>query len=179
MSYSSSEIKNRRFAKKLGGYDQAEVARFLSEIADEISELTLARNKLAEKVIELETRLKDYQTIEKALQQTLMQGQETAGKTVEMARQEAQLILRDADMKAVQMLDKARADLTSTKEQATILKAKKDSLVTRLRMLLGSELELIKALELDEAAPKADPGGEAKTPPPLKNEIEEIIKQLG
>ncbi|MBI5020044.1 MAG: DivIVA domain-containing protein [Ignavibacteriales bacterium] len=179
MNISVSEIRSHKFNTKLSGFDKAEVSAFLSKIADEMNELNKINGKLSEKVIELETRLKDYQTIEKALQQTLMQGQETAGKTVEIARKEAQLILQEAEVKASQILDKARTELTSTKEQITILKAKKDSIVSRMRMLLNSELELIKALEFDEKI-----GGgiemEAKSPTVEKSaEIDEIIKQIG
>ncbi|MBA4311669.1 MAG: hypothetical protein C0417_03460 [Chlorobiaceae bacterium] len=179
MNISVSEIRSHKFRSKLSGYDHAEVSAFLLKIADEMNNLNNINGNLSEKVIELETRLKDYQSIEKALQQTLMQGQETAGKTVEIARKEAQLILQEAEVKAAQILDKARTELTSTKEQITILKAKKDSIVVRMRMLLNSELELIKALEFDE---KIGGGIEFEAKPLAVEktaEIDEIIKRIG
>jgi cell division initiation protein len=179
MNISVSEIRSHKFRSKLSGFDKAEVSAFLSKLADGMNDLNKINSNLSDKVIELETRLVDYQAIEKALQQTLMQGQETAGKTVEIARKEAQLILQEAEIKAAQILDKARTELTSTKEHITILRAKKDSIVIRMRMLLNSELELIKALEFDEKI-----GGsidiEAKPLTVEKTtEIDEIIKQIG
>jgi len=43
-----------------------------------------------------------------------------------------------------------RMDLLRTKEEISNLRSKKESIVSRLKVLLNSELELIKALEVDD-----------------------------
>jgi cell division initiation protein len=179
MGLSISEIRSHKFRTKFSGLDPAEVSAFLSRIADELSEARKNNDDLSKKVLEFETRLKDYQSIEKALQQTLMQGQETAGKTVEIARKESQLILQEAEIKSAQILEKARTDLNLLNEQITILKAKKNSIGARLKMVLKSELDLIKALEVDEEI--RNPKDEDNSPPSgiMKTEIDEILKHLG
>ena len=116
--------------------------------------------------------------MEKAIQQTFMQAQETGGKAVENARKEAQLIIHEAELKATQILDKSRTNLTAIKEQIRILKARKDSIVVRLKMLLNSELDLIKTLEFDEAFPSQNEDELSRETSKEKTEIEEIIKNL-
>ena len=54
---------------------------------------------MRDRAIELEVQLKDYRQIEKTLQQTLLQAQETTGKTYESARKEAELIAREAEQR--------------------------------------------------------------------------------
>ncbi|MGA2622304.1 MAG: DivIVA domain-containing protein [Bacteroidota bacterium] len=177
MKLTPVEVKKQEFKKVFRGYDPEEVLAFLDTIATEMDESLSEQRALADRAIELETQLKDYKSIEKAIQQTLMQAQETSAKSMENTRQEAQLILKEAELKAFQMLDKARNDLTVLKEQLTILKAKKDSIVARLKMLLNSELELIRALEVDEEL-QTKSSTEPEELSKEKQEIEEIIRSL-
>jgi|GEM_PF-2351392 len=172
------DVKNRVFATGFRGYDRSEVGKFLEDVSAQLGESEKLRHELSMKVVELETRLKDYQSMEKAIHQTFMQAQETGGKAIENARKEAQLIIQESELKASQILDKSRTELTILKEQLTILRAKKEAIVSRLRMLLNSELDLIRALAADDEAGKeeaAHPAGELSSE---KREIEEIIKSL-
>jgi cell division initiation protein len=177
MKLSPLEIRKQEFRKTFRGYDTNEVATFLDMVANEFEELQATIQTLSAKNAELETSLHNYKSVEQAIQQTLMQAQETSGRAIENARKEAQLLLHETELKASQMLDKARNDLTSLKEQFTILKAKKDSIVSRLKMLLNSELELIKALEVDEEM-QTGSSTEHKDYTHQRAEIEEIIKSI-
>ena len=177
MKLTPNEIRRQQFAKRFQGYDQTEVTAYLNTVASEMEELIKQNKTLHEKTIELETELKNYRSIEKLLHETLMQAKETSGKAMENARQEAQLLIQEAELKSSNILDKARNDLTVLKEQITILKAKKDSIVSRLKMLLQSELELIKALETDEELQEG-PLTNKKDFSKEREEIEEIIKSL-
>ena len=172
------DIGNQEFKKVFRGYDPEEVKNFLERFAGEWKNSQKHQAELSEKIIQLETQLKDFKSLEKALQQTFIQAQETNTKVIENARKEAQLIIQEAEVNASQILDKARNDLTTIKEHVAILKAKKDSIVSHLRILLNSELNLLKAMEVDEELqvqkPRADEEGQSKD----MLEIEEIMKQL-
>jgi len=179
MTMSGSLISKQTFRKKFPGFDPAEVSAFLEEVAVEFNTLRSANAELTRKVTELETRLTDYTTVEKALHDTLAQAKDSSARAVEQSRQEAQLIIRDAELRAAQIVDKAKNDLTALKEQVTILGAKKDSIVSRLRMLLHSELELVRALSAGD-----EPEGSPETPAPgpaevrKSSEIDDIVKSL-
>lgn len=177
MQVTPADIRNQDFKRSFRGYDPADVAAFLETVAMDFEELLKAQQEHAGKILQLETSLKDYKSVEKAIQQTLMQAQETSGKSIENSRKEGQLLLQEAELKAAQMLDKARNDLTHLKENITILKAKKDAILSRLKMLLHSELELIKALGVDE---ELEGGVSQEKPKESKeqSEIQDIIKSL-
>lgn len=178
MQLSAGAIRKQKFRKKIQGLDAGEVSAFLEEVAGEFESLEQEHDSLSRKTLELETQLKDFRSVEKALQQTLAQAQDSTAKAVEHARKEAQLIIQDAEMKAAQIVEKSRNDLTVLREQITILGAKKESIVVRLKMLLNSELELVKALEVDEKPPAGRRDTENTKRQGDVPEIDDIVRSL-
>ena len=178
MQMNGPVIRKQTFRKKFQGVDQTEVSVFLEDVAGDFDRLQAENAELSRKVTELETQLKDFRSVEKVMQQTLMQVQDSTVKVVENARKEAQLIIQDAELKGAQIIEKSRSELTVLKEQLTILGAKKESIVARLKMLLHSELDLVRALEagsepsrLREDEPPPQQGGRA-------TEVDDIMKSL-
>ena len=148
MKVTPLDIKKQAFKKVMRGYDTIEVDTFLDMMANEFEDLLKQQKEMRDQMVELETQLKDYRQIEKTLQQTLLQAQEATSKTYESARREAELITRDAELKAVKVLNQANADLARLNQEVAQLRSKRDSLIGRMRILLSSELDLLKALEM-------------------------------
>jgi len=178
MKHTPSEIRTKNFSVKLRGIDLNEVKAFLESVSSDMEELLQQKSELKQSLIELETKLKDYTAMEKAIHQTFMQAQETGGKAVENARKEAQLIISEAELHAAKILEKAQSELTNLNEHLTILKAQKDSIVVRLKMLLKSELDLIKTLEIDSDLQRRNMSDKLNESSEGKTEIEEIIRNL-
>jgi len=176
MKITPLEIKRQQFKKVMRGYDPVEVDTFLDMIANDLEDLLTSQKDVGDKVVELETQLRDYKNMEKTLQQTLMQAQEASGKSIENSRKEAELIVHEAQLKASQIVEKARLDFGRAKEEIANLKARKESILSRLKVLLTSEIELIRALEIDDSeVPPSDPSlGTARE----QVDIDEILKKL-
>ncbi len=148
MKLTPLDIKKQEFKKVMRGYDPVEVDTFMDMMANEFEDLLKQQKEMRDKVVELETQLKDYRQIEKTLQQTLLQAQEATGRTYEAARKEAEMIGREAEAKAAKLIEQANTDLARMNTELITLKGRKESLIGRLRVLLSSELELINALEM-------------------------------
>ncbi len=175
MKLTPLDIKKQEFKKVLRGYDPVEVDSFLDMMSNEFADLLKQCKDMNQQLVEFDTQLRDYRQMEKTLQQTLMQAQEASGRSIENSRKEAQLIIQEAELKANQLLDRARMDLLRTKEEISNLRSKKESIVSRLKVLLNSELELIKALEVDDDELSRDLSkGSGKD----GIEIDEIMKKL-
>ncbi len=175
MKITPLEIKRQEFKKTMRGFDTIEVETFLEMVSNELEELLVINKEQKDKILELETQLTDYKNMEKTLQQTLMQAQETSGKSIENSKREAELIIREAEIKASQVVEKARLDFAHAKEEISQLKARKESTLSKLKVLLSSELDLIRALEIDDEGDRQDPSkGTGKD----HLEIEEILKKL-
>jgi cell division initiation protein len=176
MKITPLEIKRQQFKKAMRGYDTIEVDTFLEMLSNEF-ELMIKKNKeFGDKIVEYETQLRDYRNIEKTLQETLRQAQETSNKSIENSKREAEIILQEAQLKASQVVDRARMDFARAKEEIANLRARKEALMSRIKALLTSELDLIKALDIEDEDFLKDE--------PLKGtgrndiEIEDILKKL-
>jgi cell division initiation protein len=176
MKITPLEIKRQQFKKIMRGYDPVEVDTFLDMISNEVEDLLRRNQEQSDRLLELETQLRDYKNMEKTLQQTLMQAQEASGKSIENSRREAELIVQEAQIKASQIVEKARMDFSRTKEEIAHLKARKESILSRLKVLLTSEVELIKALEIDDS--EVPPGDQSLGTGKQSLDVEEIIKKL-
>ncbi len=175
MKITPLEIKRQQFKKVMRGYDPIEVDTFLDMLSTEMEEQVRSAKELRDKAIEMETKLSDFRSMEKTLQATLMQAQEASGKSIENSRKEGDLIVKEAIIKASQILEKARNDFAHVKEEISTLKARKESLVSKMKVLLNSEIDLIRALELDEDDQRGDfSKGSGKE----SIEISEILKKL-
>ena len=175
MKITPLEIKRQQFKKTMRGYDTIEVETFLEMVSNELEDLIHENRAQKDKIIELETQLSDYKNIERSLQQTFMQAQETSGKSIENSKREAEIIVKEAEVKASQIVEKARLDFAHVKEEISQLKARKESVLSKLKVLLSSELNLIRALDIDEDGNKKDPSkGSGKE----RLEIDDILKRL-
>ena len=150
MKLTPLEIKKQKFKSKVRGFDPAEVETFLEMVSDEYESVLNERNHLSEEVTKLRTQLRDYQQVEKTLQDTLMNAQETVSQSRENSKREAKIVIREAELKAERILDEAREKLDRMRNELTILKSQKESFGKRLKHLLESQIELIKVLEEDD-----------------------------
>ena len=121
MKLTPLDVKKQEFKKVLRGYDPVEVDSFLDMMSNEFAELLKDCKDMREQLVEYEAQLRDYRQMEKTLQQTLMQAQEASGRSIENSRKEAQLIVQEAELKANQILDRARLDLSRTKDEISNL----------------------------------------------------------
>jgi len=161
MKLTPIDIRKQEFKKVLRGYDPVEVETFMEMVANEFENLLREQREMRERVIESEAQLKDYRQIEKALQQTLLQAQEATNRTVEAARQEADLMVRDAEARAAGLVEQADRDLVRTRNEVEELQGKREALIARLRMLLQAEIDLLDTQ--GGGAPPA-PGGTENLP---------------
>ncbi|HEX7573100.1 MAG TPA: DivIVA domain-containing protein [Bacteroidota bacterium] len=151
MKLTPLDIRKQEFKRIMRGYDPVEVDTFLDMVASDLEEALKQQKESRERIIELETQLKDYRQIEKTLQQTLLQAQEATGRTYESARREAETILREAESRGAKIVEQANADLAKLNGELYRLNTRKESLIGRLRVLLSSELDLLKTLDMGGA----------------------------
>jgi cell division initiation protein len=175
MTLTPLDIKKQEFKRVLRGYDTVEVDSFLEMISVEYADALRQAKEMKDRLMEAEITLRDFKQKERDLQQVLMQAQETSGRSIDHARKEAELIVGEAELKAHQIIERGRGEASRFKDEVTTLRARKDTLISRLKVLLNSELELIKALEVEDDEFQKDPGkGTGKE----RFQVDEILKKL-
>ena len=160
MKLTPIDIRKQEFKKVMRGFDPVEVDTFMDMVANEFESLLKEQRDMRDRVVETDTQLRDYRQIEKALQQTLLQAQETTGKTYEAARKEAELILRDAEIKAARIVEQANTNLVRMTTELNQLEVRREGLLAKLRVLLSTELDLLKVFDTGGEPPQvpAAPG---------------------
>ena len=150
MKLTPLDIKKQEFKKTLRGYDPVEVDAFLEMVADVVESMIREKKDLSDDLLKLKIQLKDYQSVEKTLQETLVNAQQNVAQSRENSNREAEMIIREAELKAEKIQEDVKLKLAEMKNELIVVKAQKDSFARRLRHLLESQIELMEVLELDD-----------------------------
>lgn len=151
MKLTPLDIKKQEFKRNLRGYDPIEVDAFLEMVANEFEALLREKNFMSDEILKLKTQLNDYKQVEKALKDTLVTAQENITASRQSSKREADIVLREAEIKAEKIIEGTWNKLEKLKNDLLIIKAQKESFARRLRHLLESQIELINVLEMDDS----------------------------
>ncbi len=154
MKLTPLDIRKQEFRKTLRGFDPIEVQTFLEMVADEYEQLLEKNKQYNNRQIELETKLKDYQENEKNLRETLLNVQEVKKQSEESSRKQADLLIKEAELKATEIIEAARKQAREIRDEVNMLRSQKETFINRLRQILISQIELLSVLEVDEAIPE-------------------------
>jgi cell division initiation protein len=173
MKFTPLAIKKQQFRRSFRGYNTEEVRTYLELLADEYETLLRENRELKEKVATLESEVETYKQIEKNLHLAVNQAQETATKTIENSKKQAELLIREAELKSKELIDNAKLEFIRIKNEVDTLKAEKKRILTEIKNFLINELEKINAVEEPQK-------GGAKTSENIEEKIklDDIIKNL-
>ena len=139
------EIENKKFSKQMmNGYSVEEVDEFLDELTVDYEKAYKESTELKNKVEELERSLVHYKTIEDTLQNTLVMAQSTAEEVKEVAKQQADQIIKEAEGNARKAAEDLSQEILMKKKELEDVKKQFDVYKAKMESLLISQLELLK-----------------------------------
>ena len=130
------DIQQMVFKVTFRGYDKEEVNRFLEELAQTVELLNRDYAVQREKVIFLEQQLGELKRTEATLSSTLLAAQSLAEDVKQNAHREADLVIKEAELKAGELMHRARVELTDTQRDLSALQKQRLLMVERLRASL-------------------------------------------
>ena len=141
------EIENKKFSKQMmNGYSVEEVDEFLDELTVDYEKAYKESTELKNKVEELERSLVHYKTIEDTLQNTLVMAQSTGEEVKEVAKQQADQIIKEAEGNARKAAEDLSQEILMKKKELEDVKKQFDVYKAKMESLLISQLELIKEI---------------------------------
>lgn len=144
------DIENKRFGKQMvNGYSVNEVDDFLDELTLEYSKLYKENAELKERREELDNDVGKYKNIETTLQNTLVIAQKTADEITLVAKQQAEQILKDAEIEAKGSLEGINSQIIMKQKELEDLKKQFEVYKAKMESLLISQLELLKDIKED------------------------------
>lgn len=139
------EIENKKFSKQMmNGYSVEEVDDFLDDITACYEKLYKDSNENQEKIDKLQEKLENYKKIEGTLNNTLIIAQSTAEDIKNVAKQQADQIIKDAESEAKQSLATLEQQIIIKQKELEDLQKQFDVYKAKMESLLISQLELIK-----------------------------------
>ncbi|MCH7972952.1 MAG: DivIVA domain-containing protein [Bacteroidetes bacterium] len=178
MKISPLNIKRQEFSRRIRGYDKEEVDAFLTRLADEFENLQSENDALTKELENAKEKLSEYRRIEKNLQDTLLKAQENSSKSIESTKKQATLMVKEAEVKASQILEKAREDANEIRTAVIHLRDERDLIVSKLKSIIHSQAQLV---ELKLSSGEEEPDAEQfnfESKKKLDLDIDDIVKKL-
>jgi len=137
------DIHHKEFKRAIRGYNEEDVDVFLDEVAENFELLYKENTEFKEQLENINAKIKQYENIEETLKNTLLTAQKSAEEVQSNAKKEAELIIRDAELKSKEIIQGALNE--KLKIQATInaLKQAEEEFRMRFKSLLDSYLSVL------------------------------------
>ena len=104
MKITPIDIQKHRFRNTFRGFDRDEVTAFMQAVSEQVEKSVLEINSLKEEVAGLRESVTGHEAKEKILRETLMTAQRLAEELKDAARKDGDLIVREAEHKADQLM---------------------------------------------------------------------------
>lgn len=149
------EIQKHEFSTKWRGYEKEEVKHFLYAISEEFENLLEQSHQTGKELAVLRERLNDMASRDKVLKDTLITAQQIKSEVQENAHKEAELIVKEACLKADSIFEDAKEKVDQVRHQMVELRRLRNDLLAETEMMVSRfshfvEAEAQIALESDK-----------------------------
>ncbi|MHB1343060.1 MAG: DivIVA domain-containing protein [Thermoleophilia bacterium] len=150
MKLTPLDIRHKEFRRGMRGYSDEDVDLFLDEVADEFERLFQENIEMRERLEQFEEKVRHHESLKETLQKTLVSAQQQADGTRANARKEAELILKDAEIKGRDLLNESYGEKQRVQQALTQLKQVEEDFRFKFRSLLEAHLNLLSEDEVSE-----------------------------
>ena len=134
------DIQNKDFKRSLRGYNAKAVDIFLDEVIADYERIYKENIEFKDKINMLSDQLRQYNTLEETLKNTLIVAQTTADEVTSTSRQKGETIIENAELTGKKMIDQAREDVRNIKNEYEYLKKEIFVFKTRYKSFIQSQL---------------------------------------
>lgn len=143
MRISPLDIQQKQFPIKFRGFDVEEVYAFLELVREEMEELLRENASLKEQLHRSENQIREFRDMENTLRETLMTAQQMVEDYKINARKEAELIIKEAELKSDEIVRDAQEKVIKIHEDIVDLKGIRRHFKEEMRRLIESHLQMI------------------------------------
>jgi cell division initiation protein len=149
------DIQQKQFPMKFRGFDVEEVYAFLEVIREEMEDLLRDNAAMKETVQRLEDQSKEHRNMETTLRETLLTAQQMVEDYKANARKEAELVVKEAELKADSILKDAQEKVIKIHEDIVDLKGIRRHFKEEIKRLVEGHLKM---LEFDKEREEEEGG---------------------
>ena len=153
MKLTPADIQRQSFSRQFRGFDRDEVMAFLAAVAEEMAALQRETAETEQQLRHLELIVNEHRERETILKNTLLTAQKVAEDIREVARKEAETIVKQADMQGDRLLELAQSRAHDVERGILELRGHRSALRTDIRAIVT---RLTHLLDLQEEAEVED-----------------------
>lgn len=150
MKLTPLDIHHKEFGHSLRGYNETEVDEFLDQVADELERLFKENIDLNEKLDASDEKIRSYQDMERTLHNTLVSAQKSAEDIIAKAEHEAAVVLKDAEVKAKEVIHGALQQKQKATNDLMRIKQAEEEFRTKFKSLLDQHLRDVGEIALPD-----------------------------
>ncbi len=147
MNFVPNDLQNIAFKKAMVGYNVLQVEDVLLKVVEDLSDLIKENAKLKEKLEDSQDKVKYYKTIENNLHNSLIIAQQTSEEIVANARNSADNIHKEAELKAQQIVEEAHKQVLSVRFEYENLRREVVAYKAKIESIIKSQLMVMDNLE--------------------------------
>jgi cell division initiation protein len=150
MKVSPLDLRQLRFRNTFRGFDRAEVAALMAEVADDYEHALREVDNLRQEVTKMEALLNQHREHERDLRNTLVTAQKVSDDIRANADAQAKQIIREAEGRSDLLLQKTQARLEDVQREIDGMKLKRREVENSLEASIGtlrSTLEFVREQE--------------------------------
>ncbi len=137
------DIQQKQFPMRFRGFDVDEVYSFLELVREELEELLRENSSLKEQLSRADEQLQEFRHMESTLRETLMTAQQMVEDYKTNARKEAELILKESELKADNMIKVAQEKVVKIHEDIVDLKGIRRHFKEEIKRLIDSHMKML------------------------------------
>lgn len=149
MKFSSEDILQQQFERRVRGYDSTQVREFLEVLSREWDLLASEVKRTQRERDALQAEVKEFRKRERSLQDSLDMARQMAEDLKGQAERKAEVIVADAELKAERVLAEADAYIVEAKGHVNSLTEQRVRLEAELRSILHNHLRTLDAHQMD------------------------------
>ncbi|MBQ3369620.1 MAG: DivIVA domain-containing protein [Mogibacterium sp.] len=143
------DIDKKEFSRDKKGYNSREVDEFLDIIVADYEKVLNDNRSMAHKIKALEKQLEEAQKDDNAMVETLETAKKLMADISASAERRAELMMRDAELEAENMLLDAKVNVRKLNDEHEMLSAKVRRLKDNFRKMLKAELDRLDGDDFD------------------------------
>jgi cell division initiation protein len=159
MKVTPLDIQQKRFHVAFRGFERTEVEAFLDVVREEMEGLVREVTELREFHDTYDERMRDYRDREDTLKSTMITTHKLAEDIRENARKEAQLMVKDAEIKYQQTLERAREEKLRLESEIIELRRQKHHFLQDMRKMIQMHQEMVNFEEAGGEGTAEKPAG--------------------
>ncbi|TLM81427.1 MAG: DivIVA domain-containing protein, partial [Actinobacteria bacterium] len=150
MKLTPLDIHHKEFGHSLRGYNEEQVDQFLDEVADEFERLFKENIDLSEKLEAASARLNEFEMQRHTINNTMMAAQSSADEIRARAKNEGEATIREAEMKAKDIIHAALAKKQQVAGELIRIKQAEEEFRARYKSLLEHNLKAVSEVALPD-----------------------------